>query len=811
MWKKLMLFMLLLMATFFFIPTATALAAPELKVSVAFGLDGKAKYGKGAPVTVTIENTGTAFSGDMVIDMEYTYSMGAGEAFPLEIGAGETKTVSFVNGKMNDNGNPFNSQSSKTIFFYEGGWQKGKEIKHKGSQHIPAILQNADNTFAVLFTDNVDRLTALKKVRHGASTTLVSVDAAKISEKTKFPEEAVGWEAANYIIIDEYPLADLSSKQQQALLGWVRTGGILIMGGSDNSRAEAGLFAEYLPLKFNGQKEMNAAVLNNWAATEGIEGIVASYETELTEHANSLLEDEGNVLIAYKRLGDGVIIQTPFSVGDSPLAEMEGMTAFWNTLFVAGERVAPKSTSSTNYYSDEPMEAIVYSVGDVNELFPSFRVSAPVILGIIILYMVLIIPVLYFILRRKDKREYTWWIIPAIAVLTSIAIFAYGAKDRIARAQIQHTAMLNVALDGSMTGYYAESLLTNRSGNFTFTTAAETTLFASNRGDDLFGSSTSIPVHKRTMLEKDTEGSRVHLRNAGYWDVATIYGQTTVENVGTFGNQLKVVDKQLTGTVTNDFPFALTDVVIWSGVQQIALGDLGPGETVQVNETLKTSTLLPRRSIFNSYSTPYMNPQQGQTNNLTKMRRDSMLAFSGEHMNKVGKPAIIGYTDTQIVPIELVNGKPTVSSMTMVAQPIEVDVLFSSAVTVEPEMMEMSVVSETTLHRAEQAGYATPDYYFNEPAYLQTWKIPEKLLAMKLKWTSLEVWKVQQQLYEVSILNSKTGEFEPQDTSKFTFTDKLDDYISSDGTIVLHLAVKNIQQGNMGRVPELKLNGEVAK
>src|SRR5690606_29038462 len=143
--------------------------------------------------------------------------------------------------------------------------------------------------------------------------------------------------------------------------------------------------AEYLPLKFNGQKEMNAAVLNNWAATEGIEGIVASYETELTEHANSLLEDEGNVLIAYKRLGDGVIIQTPFSVGDSPLAEMEGMTAFWNTLFVAGERVAPKSASSTNYYSDEPMEAIVYSVGDVNELFPSFRVSAPVILGIIIL------------------------------------------------------------------------------------------------------------------------------------------------------------------------------------------------------------------------------------------------------------------------------------------------------------------------------------------------------------------------------------------------------------------------------------------
>ena len=51
------------------------------------------------------------------------------------------------------------------------------------------------------------------------------------------------------MIVDEYPLADLSAKQQEALVGWVRSGGILVMGGSDNSRAEAGVFADYLPLQ----------------------------------------------------------------------------------------------------------------------------------------------------------------------------------------------------------------------------------------------------------------------------------------------------------------------------------------------------------------------------------------------------------------------------------------------------------------------------------------------------------------------------------------------------------------------------------
>ena len=135
--------------------------------------------------------------------------------------------------------------------------------------------------------------------------------------------------------------------------------------------------------------------------------------------------------------------------------------------------------SAQCYYSHQsPLEAMVYSVGETNELFPSFKVSAPLLFGIIILYIILIIPVLYIVLKRKDKREYTWWLIPIIALLTSVAIFGYGAKDRIGRAQIQHTAILNVEPGGGMTGYFTESILSNKSGDFSFTAPLGTALFA---------------------------------------------------------------------------------------------------------------------------------------------------------------------------------------------------------------------------------------------------------------------------------------------------------------------------------------------
>ncbi len=127
------------------------------------------------------------------------------------------------------------------------------------------------------------------------------------------------------------------------------------------------------------------------------------------------------------------------------------------------------------YYND-PMESLRWTIGNSNELFPSFKVSAPLLFGVIIIYIIIIIPVLYFILKRKDKREHAWWIIPSISVAVSVFIFAYGARDRIGQAQLQQTSVFDVEEDGRLTGYFVESILTNKAGDFVFTAPKETTM-----------------------------------------------------------------------------------------------------------------------------------------------------------------------------------------------------------------------------------------------------------------------------------------------------------------------------------------------
>lgn len=805
MWKKQWGVLVLLIAVCLFLPTVHASAEPELKVKVTAGFDGKAKYGKGAPITIEIENSGTsAFRGDMVVDTQQTYESGVGEVFPLEIEAGETKTVSFIISKMFD----FNmyGMNTKSIYFYQGGWKKGKELNHKGSKQITVAMYHDDTKILTTFTDNIDRLSATKSIRLTNSPNVQTIDSSKISS-VKLPDEAAGWGATDIIIIDEYPIADLSAIEQDALVNWVRDGGIIVFGGSDNVSVEAGSFSEFLPLTLNETIAISPDVFNEWTAGNGFDKEVTIAKSALTTDANSIYSSDGNILAASKQLGKGMVVQTTFSLGDEPFSKMSGATAVWNKLL---DTVNQTMMSGGNmYYYDQPMDSLRWTIGNTNELFPSFKVSAPFIFGVIIFYIIIIIPVLYFVLKRKDKREHAWWIIPAIAVTVSVFIFAYGAQDRIGKAQIQQTSVFDVDQDGSMTGYFVESILTNKAGDFLFSTPRETTLSTfTPYSSGFFGpSQMGTSAHKRAILERDATSSNLHLRDIGYWDVATVYGQTTLDEVGTYAIDLTVKDKQLTGSITNNFPFQVKDVAIWSGTKRIPVGDLGPGETLKVNETLKTSTLIRKQSSISMYygQTP------ANTDDLTKMRKDSLISFSGDYMNNQSKPVIIGYTDTNIVPIELKGTKADTDSLTMISQAFTPKVEFSGSFTIDAEMMTMDLTSEVNKMQAHPNGYQNNMYYFEEDVYIQTWSVPSDLLDKISKWKSMDISKIQKQLYDLSILNSKTGEYEQLESERKLTIDSLEPYMTNEGKVIFKLEFINKQYGNEAQPPEIKLHGEVKK
>ncbi|MFL0507150.1 hypothetical protein ACH0B5_15530 [Ureibacillus sp. 179-F W5.1 NHS] len=791
--KKNILAILFFAFIFNFLHIDTASAAPKLDVKAEAGISNKVKYYTPVPLKLTITNNGTAFSGDLVIDAAESYSMGSGLVYPLDIAEGETKEIQiYLNGLAEDY---MYSSPQKTLFyFYEGGIEDGEMVKYTGSKTVKPQFHEQEATFIYTLTENSDRLSSLLRLRQ-YSTFNVEVFNLNQLKNYEFPTDEKGLAMANVLAVDEISLTDFSEEQQNAIYSWVEKGGVLLIGASDQVEASVGIFKDYLPLSLSNEKvtvsqERLKTLSQNGVFTQDID----VYKATEKEGSHRLLADGNTILASKKTLGSGQIIQTTFSLGDQPLASMDGYSKLLSEILKLQTTVQNNSFAMNfgNFNDYLPHE-----VGSVNELFPSFEISTTMLVIVIIIYILFIGPMLYFILKRMDKREHAWWLIPLLSIGLSLCLFIFGAKDRLMQSQIQQAAFYKVEGD-SLTGKYMETILTNRSGDFTFNLDENTTATASQGMDYYYSSPADNVLHEKSYVKERANGSIIQLRNLNYWSVQSIVGETTIHNAGNMDIQLTVKDGLIEGTVTNHFPFKLNDVTIWSGTKEIELGDIESEGTLKVLEQVKNSVLLSPAITNYGYNAPQ------SKDDLLPMRLEKVKYGAGGLIQDDHAPTIIAWTDESLVGIEL-DGNAEVSPVAYIAQTFEPKMELSGGFTLNKDTLEEYVEPTNAASYMELTSESSNEWYLDKGDYNYTVQIPSELIENS-SWTELSVSNKASNRLEIAIWNIKTSQFEDIQEASITFKDNLDQYVSTDGQIKM-LVRLNDYLGTPVRMPDVEIKG----
>ena len=777
-----------------FLHIDSASAAPKLDVSAEAGISNKVKYFTPLPLKLTITNNGSAFSGDLVIDAAESYSVGSGLVYPLDIAEGETKTIQLYLNGLSDDYMYSGSQQQNLFYFYEGGIEKGKPVKFTGTKAVRPQFHDQEATFIYTLTENSDRLSALLRLRQ-FSTYNVEVFHVNQLKNFELPSDVKGLEMADVIAVDEISIADLSEKQQQAIYKWVENGGSLLIGASDQVEASAGIFKDHLPLtlsneRVNVSKESLATLSNKGIFPEGIE----VYRVQEKEGSTRLLADGDTVLAASMSLGSGRIIQTSFSLGDQPLAGMDGYAKLISQMFNLQK---PNQNNSFGMYYGGMDNYLPSEVGGVNELFPSFEVSTTLLILTIIVYILLVGPILYFILKRMDKREHAWWVIPVLSIALSLGMFIFGAKDRLLQSQIQQSAFYKVEGD-NLTGHYVESILTNRGGDFTFTTDANTTAVAS-RNSYFSGSSAEGILHEKSYVKEHANGSALHFKNLNYWSVQSIVGQTKIENAGNMDIKLTLKDGRVEGTITNHFPFKLNDVAIWSGTKEIELGDIEANGTLEVSKEVKNSVLL--SPSFSNYN--YTQPQS--KNDLMPVRLEKLKFGAGALVEGDRLPTIIAWTEGALVGIEL-DGNAKVSPVAYIAQTFEPAIELAGNFTLDKESLEKNLQPTNGSGYMELMNDATNEWYLDRGDYEFVVWAPDELLG-STTWKEVSISNKASGRTSLAIWNWKTSSYEDIQEASASFTANLDQYISSEGQLKILVRYTDDSMGSPVKMPDVKLSG----
>jgi len=369
--------------------------------------------------------------------------------------------------------------------------------------------------------------------------------------------------AQNYraIIISDPGSITLNTAQQINLSRWVEAGGVLIIGGGGGWQQSSALVPEeLLPVRPRGIETVRGVDLGALKLPVPPEDI--DYTIAVGDVQGTVLMKAGSFpLLVRKAMGKGSVFWSALDLEGAPLENQANIEAFWQEIFVGH--------AFSTLRSSQPWA--------INQLFNSISqdslastLSPSKILLLLLIYIVLVGPVNWLVLRKTDRREWAWVTIPVLALLFTTGAFAVG---RIGRGNERVLYQLNLV------DVYSENLASVRSYNGVFVPRREKiTLTSSALG--------LAPMELQGVSSVEAGQSILEFPNPPLWAVQRFYGSDIVELPGDFSiaiDSSAQIGSQLKGEITNNSGQDMFDSFIRMGNRWYPVGPLKAGESKSFN------------------------------------------------------------------------------------------------------------------------------------------------------------------------------------------------------------------------------------
>ncbi|QDH22401.1 hypothetical protein [Saccharibacillus brassicae] len=664
-------------------PAGAATASGGLQVATEFGYGGKINDGRWNPLRVTLTSA-EDLTGDLVVQV--TPQNGMGESTyvrRVELPAGTAKEVVFAI--------PGGSYSRNTslLRFYPGSVETGESLPFREGRAYLSGSSQYGGIVGVLASDP-DTMNFLSLQQAGGQAiSLVPLEADDIGDNP------ILLDGLDVLVLNDFAADTLSAEQSDAIRSWVERGGSLVFGGGAGYAKTSAGFEDLSPVEASGgTSSVSAAPL-----VPGGDGKPLASGTALTV-ANAAAKPDAQVrygeeerpLIASMPVQAGEVWYAGYDLSLAPLSSWAGSSPLWGKLLRAdlNTQTASGVSAAVPAFSSD-----YYNLSGTLDYFPSL--SMPKLSGLVwmlLIYLVVVAPLLYLVLRKFDKREWAWVFIPLVAVVSSGAIYLAGSSDKT--NEIAHTLSF-VTLDGEGEGVRrsATALFVPSKGDYTVNFPAGTQLGLMGGGDNWMGGNTGEVSGKLgNFVREEPEGSQLRLGDMSYWSVAkfTVEEPASAET-GKLNAKLAIDDKgAISGSVINETPRRMDDMGLVAGGQLYKIGTLEPGAEASLGQATQLSS-----GYYDLGSYLFAYPASG-SDEFVRQRSLAQNIPVNSAVNRGGmeEAFLVAFSEDSENKLDVGSKKVANDRLSMYTQPVSIDVVQNGAFNLPYGYVGGSVVHTNT-------------------------------------------------------------------------------------------------------------------
>ena len=403
-----------------------------------------------------------------------------------------------------------------------------------------------------------------------------------------------------FLIIDRFNVSTLAQEDIEAIEDWVKGGGWLIVGtGAYAEETLSGFSEDFMEVELSGVSKPGEA--NEISVEAEKYGAYYEYQSagidfsqmaiaDLDYDKNGVFYEDTEFPGICAAVGEGAVSILFLSLGEPDMSKLQTYSVqrlYTETMYRSSSYNVFDSYSDTDRVGRRALAFIDNNSSKVDFTW------LEVLIGI---YVILIGPILYLILRKCKKSEWYWGCVPVLGIVFIGGVFFFGQG-----ARVNETKVYSVPTQRGGSSWADTYLLAYHSGVKEWTVRLQEDYEVAGPGlNGYLGYYNSSAGDYYYTVSNDSQGMSVGIKPRENFDNGFLYAGKRAENKGTFsGADIRVsgVRGNVRGTVRNDTICDLAYMAVRSEAYMMVFSDVKAGETLDLQQAVKDGRCVYQDSV----------------------------------------------------------------------------------------------------------------------------------------------------------------------------------------------------------------------